>query len=360
MFEAHQWDVPGNKLMTSAPALIVKHYGSVQAFEIAHRSKPVAARDVWDRGYSVLFTSYWGWTPETWGAVGWTGDQGLTRRTNLLEKLTDPFITVSYVTGNKSYIDPDLKGKIAGFFLVSHQTGDRFDFTHPIHHNEEPDKWRHSLKAIRAFSYLPEYRLSVSDLDPLMKSRARSISSQGEILTSPKHIDILRNTPWLEVDVYNPSFETHSVQGYGFSGEGLVRAGPANSEGYVVSAGTQFLPRELYIMRLGGDAAAFIGRPTNRKSIVKIGLSASPELRRQTIQKSMPRGAFEWKITHTSSSRGFPKCPNHTVAVKGEDAMKYYLASHAEWLGGEFYLASDADIDQAWHLGCQAALAESE
>ena len=119
--------------------------------------------DIWTDQTSVLFTSFWGWTPETWGTVGFSGEKGKSRRTNLLKKLSDPFICVCYVTGSKNFIDPDLKGKIAGFYLVSHDAGNRKEFTHPIHHNLEPEKWQHSLRAIRAFSYFPEYRLSVAD-----------------------------------------------------------------------------------------------------------------------------------------------------------------------------------------------------
>ena len=36
---------------------------------------------------------------------------------------------------------------IAGFYLVSHETGDRDEFTDPIHHGRDSEKWRHSLKA---------------------------------------------------------------------------------------------------------------------------------------------------------------------------------------------------------------------
>ena len=135
MFDAHGWDAPGNKLMTSAPALIVERYGSIRKFEAAHKVRSEdgypPGNDIWDRGYSVLFTSFWNWTPETWGTVGWTGVRGLTRRSNLLAQLTDPFITVCYITSNQTYIDRALKGKIAGFYLVSHESGDRDEFTHP-------------------------------------------------------------------------------------------------------------------------------------------------------------------------------------------------------------------------------------
>ena len=359
MFAAHGWRAAGDKLMISAPALIVEHYGTIRAFEIAHQKghgmDDHLPEDIWGQAYSVLFTSFWGWSPEDWGTVGWSGDLGFPRRRNLLAELTDPFITVCYVTSNKSDIDPDLKGKVAGFYLVSHQTGDRDEFTHPIRHRLEPDKWRHSLKALRAFSYLPEYRLSVSELDAGLLSRARSVSAMGEILTVSQQIELLRKTPFIEVDVYASTGGADAKPNDAASLKGMVRAGPASNDGYVVSDGTQWLPRELYILRLNGDIGAFLGKPADGQAIIKVGLSASPEMRRQSIQKAMPRGAFEWQIDRTTTSTGRKRYPGHAVAVKGENAMKRHLAAHADWLGGEFYLASKADIESAWDLGCQAA-----
>ena len=364
MFDAHGWSAPGQKLMTSAPGLIVKQYGSIRAFEASHqhqtRRDQRSALDLWDQGYSVLFTSFWGWSPETWGTVGWTGDRGLARRRNLLAQLTDPFITVCYVTSNKSYIDPDLKGKIAGFYLVRHETGDRDEFTHPIHHARDVEKWRHSLRALRAFSYLPEHRLDVTDLDPGLLARARSVSAMGEVLTDPDQIRLLRETPWIEVEVFAPNSDSSLDSETKHGSRGLVPAGPASTEGYAVANGTQWTPRELYILRLAGDIDAYLGRPAEGRVIIKVGLSASPDMRRQSIQKAMPRGTFHWKIDRTTGTCGLPFCPSHTVAVKGEDAMKRHLAKHAEWLGGEFYLAREEDIEAAWQFGCQAAEGNSE
>ena len=308
--------------------------------------------DFWTAETSVLFTSFWGWDPATWGTVGWSGDRGLTRRTNLMAQLSDPFITVCYVTSNKTYIDPDLKGKIAGFYLVTHETGDRDEFTHPIHHNRDPEKWRHSNRALRAFSYLPEHRLSVSDLDPAFLARARSVSAMGEVLTDPELIRKLKAIPFEEVEVYQPVSVQAAMQDE--APRGMVRAGPASSDGYEVPGGSQAIPRELYILRLSGDVGAYVGRPGERRSIIKVGLSASPDLRRQNIQKTMPRGAFVWAVDRTLRSCGLAPCPNHKVAVKGEDAMKRHLAEHADWLGGEFYLANENDIEIAWQLACQA------
>lgn len=359
MFDAHGWIARGNKLMTSAPALIVKHYGSIREFSNAHEARYISAssatKDVWDCGYSVLFTSFWGWSPETWGTIGWSGDRGLTRRRNLLTQLTDPFITVCYVTSNKSYIDPALKGKIAGFYLVSHQTGDRNEFTHPNHHQNDQDKWRHSIRALRAFSYLPEYRLDVSDLDPGMLTRARSISAMGELITDLDQLALLRNTPWTEVKVYSPPDTAVIDTVNSVKTKGLVRAGPANQDGYVVAGGSMWTPRELYVLKLEGNIDAYLGRPALGQAIVKVGLAASPDIRRQAFQKAMPRGTFQWTIYRTTRSCGLAPYPSHTVAVRGESAMKLYLAKHSEWLGGEFYLASDDVVEAAWSSGCNAA-----
>jgi hypothetical protein len=304
----------------------------------------------WTDQTSVLFTSLWGWTPETWGTIGWSGNRGYSRRKNLLKQLTDPFICVCYVTSNKTYIDPDLKGMIAGFYLVSHQTGDRNDFTHPKHHGHDLEKWRHSLRAIRAFSYLPEYRLSVPELDPTLLDRARSVSAMGEILTGSAQIALLKETPWKEVEIYTGqrlSPPTEKTQ----TGNGWVQAGPASKGGYEVSSGTQHLPRELYILQLSGDTDAYLGRPAEGKAIYKIGLSVSPESRRQAFQKSMPHGAFSWKIERTSRRSGLKGTSSFEAAVAGEDAMKKHLAYCSEWLGGEFYLATEEQINEAWKKG---------
>jgi hypothetical protein len=311
--------------------------------------------DFWKDNTSVYFTSFWGWSPATWATVGWTGGRGSTRRSNLLRELTDPFIAVCYVTSNKGYIDPGLKGKIAGFYLVSHEVGDRDAYTHPFHHTVEIEKWRHSLKALRAFTYLPEYRLSVIDFDPSILTRARSVAAMGEVIVDPAQIERLRNTPWTEVEVFEP--KDTGTEGMPTSGDrhGMVRAGTASAEGYVVANGSLYLPRELYVLYLDGNTDAFLGKSAGGRMIVKIGLAASPELRRQSFQKAMPEGAYWWRIERTTVGEGFDRYPNYASAEKGEYAMKRHLAKHAVWLGGEFYLTTRDVLDVAWQQGCSAA-----
>ncbi|MBB1491868.1 hypothetical protein H5395_10050 [Paracoccus sp. MC1854] len=187
----------------------------------------------------------------------------------------------------------------------------------------------------------------MTELDPETAQRALYISAKGWVLTNFPQINRLREMPFEEVEIYSgPSSEPPFAASW--PAQGMVRAGPANEDGYVVHDGTRSLSRDLYVLRLHGNADTYLGRPANGRAIYKIGLSASPDMRRQTLQNAMPRGAFRWSVDRTSSSAGFGKCPSFDAAVSSEYVMKQYLVESAEWLGGEFYLASEADIEVAW------------
>lgn len=359
MFVYHGWTDQGSDMMRKVQTRVVEAYGSVKAFE-EHFARLDAAKlhqpFTWNDDISVYFTSFWGWTPDTWGAVGWSRQKGETRRENLIKQLSDPFICVCYVTSNRTETDPDLKGMMGGFYLMSHQKGDRNEFTHPIHHNREPEKWRHSLKAIRAFSYAPEYRPSAMDLFPELSKTARTVSSNGQIITDPEKISALRSIPWREVPVYSPGVNTETVIDTDQFDKGWVPSGPASGGGYWVNAGTNQLPRELYILRLDGDTDAYLGEASNDRLIVKIGLSVSPDTRRQAFQKAMPTGSFRWAVHRTTRKDGHTPYKDHATAVTGEMAMKLYLAENSKHLGGEFYLANKNVIDAAWNEGRDAAI----
>lgn len=359
MFEYHGWPERGQEMMRKVQSRVVETYGSVRAFEEHFRRVDQSRRDsadFWTDNTSVLFTSFWGWTPDTWGTVGWSGDRGFTRRANLLNELSDPFICVCYVTSNKSEIDPDLKGMMAGFYLVSHEMGDRNEFTHPIHHNREPTKWRHSLRAIRAFSYLPEYRPRAMAVFPELSGTARHVSAMGEVITDRGKISELRGIPWIEVPVYSSQTNEIAPEMQELPSGGMVQAGPASGSGYTVPEGTLNLPRELYVLRLEGDTDTYVGYPTDGRSIYKIGLSVSPDLRRQTLQKSLPKGTFRWRLHRTTRRDGHTAYSGFSAALAGEYAMKHHLAKSADHLDGEFYLATEDEIDAAWEAGRMAAL----
>lgn len=309
----------------------------------------------WTNETSVLMTALWNWTPETWAAVGWSNDAGRSYRDNLLKKVTDPFITVVYVTANNG-AKKSLHRQVVGFYLTSHETGDRDEFTDHSQWNRHPKKWRHSLRAVRAFRYVPEYRFSVNNLDPTLIKRIRAVGYWGELIVDPDIRDRLRNTPWEEVPVYGSRKQTPRAPENNQL-PNMVKAGPASGQGYTVSEGVAHLPRQLYLLRLDGDPDALLGKPADGRSIYKVGLSISPELRREAFQKALPGDAYNWRVERTSKADG-PGDLSFEAAVAGENAMKLYLSQCDGWLGGEFYLASKGQIEEAWDSGLSAAECE--
>ena len=137
--------------------------------------------EIWNDIASVWMPSFWGWSPESWGTVGFTS---IGRRNTIIRETSDPFIMVIYVTKDAPNDDPDVRGKVVGFYVVSHIEGHRDEFTAPEHYATQPQKWVYSLKALRAFSILPEYRPDIDQFDSTVAPRARAVAAYGEKLKS--------------------------------------------------------------------------------------------------------------------------------------------------------------------------------
>ena len=310
------------------------------------------ADEVWN-GRSVLFKSFWGWSPDTWGALGWSSAG---RRDTICREMTDPFILVCNVPLSAPGAEEHELGKIVGFYLISHEKGDRDEFIHPAYHALEPTKWRYALRAIRAFDYLPEYRLDTREFDPTLVKNGRAVGAHGKTIADTRQLTVLRETPWREVPVYQPQ-NNAAAEGTVAASKGWVRAGPENQGGYAVPAMTQNLTRHLYILRLDGPTDVLLGTLANGRRVVKIGLAASPESRRTQFQAAIPRCVFTWKTHRTTLKPDIGARWTFQAAEAGEYAMKRSLAAQATHLDGEFYLASDEQINEAWRLGVAAAQA---
>jgi hypothetical protein len=313
--------------------------------------------DIWE-GKSVYIKGFYGWTPETWAAIGFSNN----RRETLISNTTDPFIMIIYVTENAKAASADIRGKIVGFYIVSHQKGHRNEFTDPIHFQRQPEKWQNALKAVRAFSFLPEYQPHVYDFDPSLKSGVLGKSSNGVKLDADK-VEELKLLPYVEVPIFDSVYKTSRTTDNAIRVPSLnkVQGGPQNRSGYTVEGEPLETEKELYALCLDGDTSHFLGEPANGRKIYKIGLSLSPRTRLLALQKSLPEGAYSWNLHRSTRTDGHPAYPNFEAALKGEDAMKNYLGqfAHAKHLGGEFYAATEDHFQTAWRLGREAALQES-
>ena len=353
MFTHHGWPERGNQMMPAQGKRVVERYGSIRRFEEAHHPGiKMTPQQMWSGEYSILLTSFWGWGPERWGTVGFTD---LGRRETILKETSDPFIVVIYLTKNAQNAPPDMRGMITGFYLVSHIAGHRNEFTAPEHFDREPEKWQHSLRALRAFSFLPEYRLHIDEFDATVSDRAQSVAKSAEFIR-PELVARLHAIPFVEVPVWGSTGQTEPVMRVETATSNMVRSGPANRSGYMVSGEPVDTEKELYALVLNGDTSAFLGEAAGERRIFKIGLSMSPKTRLETFRKSMPKGAFEWAIFRSTRADRDAPYPCFESAEAGEMAMKKYLGAHSDWLGGEFYAATNAQLEAAWKEGRECAL----
>jgi hypothetical protein len=168
------------------------------------------------------------------------------------------------------------------------------------------------LKALRAFSFLPEYRLDIDEFDPTLVSRARPVAVYGEELDSAQ-VERLKRIPYVEVSVFGgPQFIIGDI--HVPRTDPQMKAGPVNRAGYVVAGEPPDTEKELYVLVLDGDTSAFLGNAPSDQRIFKIGLSLSPKTRLDAFRKTLPRGAFSWAMYRSTRVDGHDPYPSHEAA----------------------------------------------
>lgn len=317
-------------------------------------SSLLKASDVWEKDYTVLLTSYWGWDPERWGTLSFT-EKG--RRDRVRNLTTDPFIGLVYSTIASKYGNKEDRGRICGFYVVSHEDGDRFDLTDPASHSTEPSRWNYGLRPYAAFSFLPEDRIHIRDFWPqrISNGGGSSLAKSGDFVPASK-CSPLRELPVEAANLFSKTTGGFEPQ-KNTRTKKWVPAFPDRKNGYWVGDRERDLPRRLYILRLHGDEDHFLKKPAEGRWIVKVGLSYSPQARCDEHQKMLPNGRFQWKILY-----GTPRnsdLHSYMAAQAGEFEMKKFLGKHGRHLGGEFYAATQDQIHDAWGHGSRAALYSS-
>ena len=313
---------------------------------------------------SVWITSFWGWSPETWGCVGFTNEA---RPYNIIKKTSDPFLMLIYVTetapGNTQF-----KGKVVGYYELSHEVGLKEEFIsenqmNAAHHPKE--KWAHSFRALRAWDIDDDFKPSIREFHPdLVKNKQQqTVSTWAKPLPS-EQIAILKSLPAKEVQVYKGPKVSNSVASFPI-GSGRVGGGNFRGSGYEVGEPTS-TEKQLYILELSGAAHDFVNEVTEGQKIYKVGLSAWPAGRKIALNSAIPNGKFSWGIRNSNEKENQPPYSTFKVAKAGEDRMKDFLAAKhrdpadtTRHLGGEFYLTDEKSIGLAWSFGRDTAI-ESE
>ncbi|MDB6455162.1 hypothetical protein [Falsirhodobacter sp. 20TX0035] len=300
---------------------------------------------------NVWLTSFYGFNPAQWGYLGFS-TKG--QRDHFIKNTQPGVLVVIY--GHKSKAPANQQGQVIGIQQVSHRVNSAQAFMDPaVWAAKEADavtkgKWDLGVKATRAWKVVPESYELIDNFanESYSTDAAQFIGSQGKRLTPAEAIKILDLT-LIETSVFGERSIDAAVP---VNGEELLRSskpGPVSQTGYTVKEAEG--PKENYILQLNGDLDAFLGRPALGRKVVKVGMSVSPSTRMDAFNAALPACAFKWSIHRSNSLDGRAPYASSKLGLRGEEGMKQVMAAKAEWLGGEFYLASQDVIDAAWAAG---------
>jgi hypothetical protein len=336
----------------------------VFAFDWTSVPELAPTADTLPDGRQVWLTSFWGFDPASWGCIGFADES---RRTRYLSNSKPGTLVAIYVTKGKG--PENMRGKVVGVLELSHETGHARKFISGDRWAEkerDPNargKWLLAIKATRAWRIIPEDWRRVEDLFPQAygSSHPEFIGASGVPLSTDEaaklyELDVYEVPVYGQTNPVDPTIQTLE------SALSLSRAVRPASQPYWV--GETDGPKHLYILRLAGDIAAYLGRRVDEledKHIIKVGFSRSPQARRDQIQSAYPKGTFNWEVVKPSPQPDTAPYANADIAIAGEDAMKKRLVEDgAEVLGGEFFLADDGLIYRTWAAGNNAAKTAQE
>ncbi len=309
-------------------------------------------RDVW-------LTSFWGFAPDQWGCIGFADEN---KRSRFLSQTGTRTLVAIYVTKSKG--PEEMRGKVVGVLEVSRTIGHASQFISGDRWAEKENdptsrgKWLYAVQATRAWRIVPEDWRRVEDLfsDAYASAHPEFIGSSG-VAVNTIEADRLLEMDVYEVPVYGQVQPVDTTISTLETALAPSRAIPPGTAPYIV--GETDGPKHLYILKLEGDIAAYLGRSAQSvedKLIIKVGFSKSPLTRRDQIQSAYPRGAFRWTVMRPTDLSLPAPYSNARVAIVGEDAMKARLVDEkAEVLGGEFFLAEEWLAHHTWTAGRVAA-----
>lgn len=354
MFIAHSWVTGDRSVSQVAPTRVVQTYGSVEAFVRSHE-RGLAGNALLDPRIAVIsdepdvwVSEFEGFSPETWGCVGFTE---LGWRAEFIEQSRPGALMVCYC-------ETKGKRKVQGILQLTHAAGLKWDFISPeetkwARAKHEHD-WNYAVKAIRAWKIAKDAQPTIEEFAPATFNRKNQklISLRGMKLTRQEALQLL-DLPLQEVPVWGNNPIGAMLLGLSEEVQRPSRPGPVSQS--ASSRREAEGPKHLYILRLKGDADAFLGKSAEGRSIVKVGFSVSPVTRLDAHNGALPKCAYAWELLHSTYDEGHDAFPSSKHALAGEKAMVTFLDQHETSLGGEFFLASPSSIERAWSKAIDAA-----
>ncbi|MBI1392923.1 MAG: hypothetical protein GC152_09305 [Alphaproteobacteria bacterium] len=357
MFEAHGWDKGDKTFGQIAPTLVVKEYGSIESFVTEHPALPMMSERaaILSDPPNVWLTSFYGFAPEDWGMLGFSNSG---QRNHFIRETEPGALVVVYA--HKSMAPAHQRGMVVGIQQVSHRVNNAKAYMSPAAwirketEMEAGDKWNLAVKATRAWRVAPESYMPIEEFAPESYSipRAQFIGSQGVRLTSTEAKRIFDLT-LIETSVFGETPIDAAVAALGSDLLAPSKPGPVSQSGYFCKEAEG--PKSLYVLRLNGDADAFLGRSAEGRMIVKVGISKSPISRRDALNAALPAGAYSWEVIISNEAESLAQFANSKLAISAETKIKEHLHRSQQSLGGEFFLAGDEAIRDAWNYAIGGA-----
>ena len=306
---------------------------------------------------NVWLTNFYGFDPDKWGFLGFSNTG---QRDHFVRETKPGCLVVIY--GHKAKASEAQQGQIIGIQQVSHRVNVAKAYMDPVawaRKEDDPEmagKWDLAVKATRAWRVAPESYVRVDDFadETYSLGAAQIIGSLGKHLTSREAAKLL-DLVVIRTSVYGERAIEAASAVPGSLALTPSKAGPVSQQGHFAREAEG--PKQLYVLRLDGNADAWIGRPANEAIIVKVGMSVSPASRRDALNAALPAGAFQWSILHSNDLDGTEPFPSSKPALQGENVIKRDLALAGDSLGGEFFLATSEAVTTAWRAGQAAASA---
>lgn len=202
MFDALGWEWVGSQVMTHSASLAKEHYGSIKQFVKAHKSQPHIVSLF--ENYStpnVLITSMRSWEPELRG--GWN-IHGEPSRQAIIDKTDKTFLLVVYMAKRPNQESLDVADVVMGFLEVTHEKAQRVDLDSAEARHSSGNAEAYSLRATRAFEFLPKHRPMVLDIVPDLRTAYPDMIrdlNKGIALTE-NQLEKLSAIPYREVSLF--------------------------------------------------------------------------------------------------------------------------------------------------------------
>jgi hypothetical protein len=292
----------------------------------------------------VWLRAFWGFGPEDGGYLGFTNEGN---RDRFIREYQDGDLVLIY-GADQDQTRPDQRRQLLGFLEVDAipikdtERSSEAERRRKLE-NGWQDRWTYAVPVKRAWRVNRRIeahnlaRTTFATHNPIL------IASRCELLT-PEEGSRALALPVTPANVYGepplPLIET--------KGEAELRKFFQPSVGVTPTFGERAFTIEdgenrLYILKLDGDVANFLGRSRHEtfdKVIVKVGHAKEPKQRCETHNSHLPPAcAFHWTVVLIS--RPFP---GGEEAKRAEDILKHRFNERFESLGGEFFLGQESAV----------------